>query len=82
MPTAALILVWAHVAIYGVVHETDEGTAAHLFQLLMVVQVPFALYFTVTWLPEKPGPTLAVLGLQAAIVVAAFAGVYFLEHGY
>ena len=34
MSLAALALVLGHTAIYGVVHEVDEGTPAHLFQLL------------------------------------------------
>ena len=32
---AALALVLGHAAIYGVVHAADEGTPAHLFQLLV-----------------------------------------------
>jgi len=35
MSLTALGLVLGHVAIYGVVHEADEGAAAHLWQLLM-----------------------------------------------
>lgn len=31
---AALALVLGHAAIYGVVHEADEGSATHLFQFL------------------------------------------------
>ena len=45
MSVAALALVLGHVAIFGVVHEADEGTAAHLWQLLMAGQVPVVAYF-------------------------------------
>ena len=38
MSVAALAVVLGHIAIFGVVRETDEGTAAHLWQLLMAGQ--------------------------------------------
>jgi hypothetical protein len=31
MSVAALALVFWHIAVFGVVHEADEGTAAHFF---------------------------------------------------
>jgi hypothetical protein len=40
MSIAALTLVLGHISIFGVVHEADEGTAAHLWQLLVAGQVP------------------------------------------
>jgi hypothetical protein len=78
MSLAALGLVLGHAAIYGIVHEADEGTAAHLFQILMVAQVPLIAWFAIKWLPRAPFQALRVLGLQAAAVIAAFASVYFL----
>jgi hypothetical protein len=78
MAFSALALVVGHALVYGIVHETDEGAAAHIFQLLMVIQVPFVAYFAIKWLPQEPKQALLILALQAAIVVAAFAGVYFL----
>jgi hypothetical protein len=42
MSLAALALVLGHVAIAGPGREADEGTAAHVFQLLMIAQVPIA----------------------------------------
>ena len=78
MASAALALVLGHAAIYGIVHEADEGTPAHLFQLLMVLQVPADLFFVAKWLPRAPRQTLQLLALQAVIVFAAFAGVFFL----
>ena len=55
MSLAALALVLVHLAIFGVVREADEGTAAHLWQLLMVGQVPVVAYFALIWLPRSPG---------------------------
>lgn len=78
MSLSALALVLGHVAIFGIVHETDEGTAAHLFQLLMAAQLPVVLFFAIKWLPRAPKQTLQVLALQAAAAFAAFASVFFL----
>ena len=78
MALSCLALVLGHFAMYGNLHEVDEGTPAHLFQLLMVAQVPIVGYFAIKWLPQNPTPALQVLALWAAVVIAAFAGVYFL----
>ena len=47
-----------HVALFGIVHETDEGTAAHLYQLLMAGQVPVIGYFVLRYVPEQSGTSL------------------------
>ena len=78
MAFACLALVVGHFAMYGNLHEVDEGTPAHLFQLLMVAQVPIVGYFAIKWLPQNPTAALQVLALWVAVVIAAFAGVYFL----
>ena len=78
MSFVALAMVLGHAAIYGIVHETDEGTAAHIFQLLMVVQVPVVACFAIKWLPQAPTQTLQVLALQAAAAFAAIVAVVFL----
>jgi len=76
MSLAALALVVGHIAIFGVVHEADEGTTAHLWQLLMAGQVPVVAYFSVKWLPQTPGNALRVLALQFVAALAACAPVY------
>ena len=78
MSLAALAIVLGHVAMFGVVHEADEGTAAHLFQILMAGQLPIVAYFAVKWLPRTPRPALLVLALQAGAVLPAMAAVYWL----
>lgn len=78
MSTVALAIVLGHFAVFGIVREADEGTPAHLFQLLMALQVPLVAYFAVKWLPLDQGAALRVLALQAALGAAAFASVYFL----
>jgi hypothetical protein len=78
MSLAALAMVLGHAAMYGVVHEADEGAAAHIFQLLMVAQIPVVAFFAIKWLPRAPKQALPVLALQAAAGIAAFAAVFFL----
>ena len=79
MSLAALALVLGHAALYGVVHEADEGTPAHLFQLLMAAQVPIVAFFAIKWLPRAPRQTVCVLLLQAAAALASMAPVFFLN---
>ena len=79
MSLAALALVLVHLAIFGVVREADEGTAAHLWQLLMVGQVPVVAYFALIWLPRSPGKALRVLALQLVAALAACAPVYWFK---
>jgi len=78
MSLAALTLVLGHAAVYGVVHEVDEGTAAHVWQILMAAQLPIVAYFIVKCLPKRPGESLQVLALLAGTWLANFAAVYWL----
>lgn len=78
MSLTALAIVLGHAAMFGVVHEADEGTAAHLFQLLMAAQLPIVAFHASKWLPRAPRQTLHVLGLQAAAALAAVAAVFYL----
>ena len=78
MSLAALATVIVHVAIYGAAREPDEGTAAHIWQLLMGVQVPIVAYFAIKWLPQAPRQALYVLALQFGAVLAALAPVFIL----
>jgi hypothetical protein len=77
MSFAALATVLYHVAVFGAAREADEGAAAHIFQLLLVAQVPVVAFFAFKWLPQRPGPALKVLGLQVGAVLAALAPVFF-----
>lgn len=63
---------------HGLVREVDEGTAAHLWQLLMGGQIPVLMFFAVKWLPRAPRPTLYVLALQAGAALASMAPVFLL----
>ena len=75
----ALALVLGHVALFGVVHEADEGTAAHIWQILMAVQVPIMAFFAVKYVPQKPRQALLVFALQMVAALTACAPVFFLK---
>jgi hypothetical protein len=79
MSLAALATVVIHIILFGPAREADEGTATHIFQLLLIVQLPIVAFFAIKWLPRFPKPALLVLALQAAAGLAALAPVYFLK---
>jgi hypothetical protein len=79
MSFAALATVLAYVVMFGVVREADEGTAAHIFQLLMIAEVPIVAFFAIKWLPRIPRQALQVLALQVGAALAALAPVFFLN---
>ena len=81
MSLIALAVVWAGLAEIGfdpARYPKDEGSAAHIWQLLMVFQLPIILLFIITnwrWLRR----TLPVLALQLTLWVANIATVYFFK---
>ena len=79
MSCAALALVLGHIALVGVAREADEGTAAHLWQLLMAGQVPVVACCAIKWLPRSPRQALLVLALQGGAAFAALAPVFLLN---
>ena len=79
MSLIGLALIVGHVATSGVVRETDEGTAAHLWQLLMAAQVPVVAAFAIRWLPRAPMQALLVLAIQVLAVLANFASLRYFE---
>ena len=77
MSLAALAIVLGHVAIFGAAREPDEGTAAHLWQLLTAGQIPVVAFFAVKWVPQAPRQALIIFALQAVAGLAALAPVYY-----
>jgi hypothetical protein len=66
---------------HGLVRE-DEGTAAHLWQVLMVGQVVAIMFFAARWLPRDGKRASLMLALQVLGIVAAALPLYLAEHGY
>ena len=79
MSLTALGLVLSHIALFGAAREADEGTIAHIWQLLMAGQLPVLLFFVIKWLPRAPKQSLYVLALQAGAALSAMAPVFFLN---
>ena len=75
MSLVAFLLVMGAALIVGVTRQPDEGTGAHIFQLLIVGQVPFGLLFLATADWRRFVRVAAVLALQVVAVVLAFAPV-------
>ncbi|HEX7531445.1 MAG TPA: hypothetical protein VF333_09895 [Pyrinomonadaceae bacterium] len=79
MSFAALAIVLVHIIMSGAAREADEGTGAHLWQLLMAAQIPIVVFFAIRWLPRSPRSALPILALQALAALAALAPVYLLH---
>jgi hypothetical protein len=80
IPVFLLVLALRYAAMSGAVRQADEGTEAHLFQILMPVQLAVMAYFALAWPPTRAtrdAPRARGAGLAAA---AVFAAVYWIEH--
>ncbi len=76
----SLVLTLLTVAITGAPQTppADEGTAAHLFQLWLVLEVLMILFFAVRWLPRSFKAAACVLTVQIVTVIAACSPVFIL----
>jgi hypothetical protein len=79
MSIAALLTVLYHLAMFGSARQTDEGAAAHIWQLLMAGQLPVVAFYAVKWLPRAPRTALQVLAIQLGAALTALAPVYLLR---
>lgn len=80
MSLAVLTMTLTYLAIFGIptVPAEDEGTSAHIFQLLMAGQLPIIAFFAVKYLSQKPKEAFLILGLQFAAGLLACAPVFIL----
>ena len=76
MSLIALALVGIQLAFHGLSPERDEGALAHLYQLLVLGQLPFIAYFAYRWLRQAPLQGLRVVAAQALALAAALVPVY------
>jgi hypothetical protein len=79
MSLTALALVLGYAAMFGTARQTDEGTAAHLWQLLMAGQVPVIAFFALRWVPAEPRRALPVVALQVVAALAAMFPVWWFQ---
>jgi hypothetical protein len=75
----ALATVLIYLALHGTAPQADEGSAAHIWQLLMAAQLPIVLFFAIKWLPRSPRQAVPILGLQVGAALAAMAPVFLLH---
>src|SRR2546430_14070918 len=54
MSAVALAVVIGYAAMFGVARQADEGSAAHVWQLLMAGKGAGGGFFAVKWLPQAP----------------------------
>lgn len=77
---ATLTIMLISFAIFGIPHrEADEGTAAHLFQIWLVIEVIMIVFFAIKWLPQRPKQALPILVLQIVATLAACVPVFLLN---
>jgi hypothetical protein len=60
--------------------DGDEGTAAHLFQLAIVLLVPAGVTFLATADWRRPRTVAMRLAVPALALVVAFSALYYMEH--
>ena len=75
MSSVAGLAVVYHLARFGTAPQADEGAAAHVWQLLMALQLPLVAFFAIKWLPAAPRAARIVLALQLVAMAAAVAPV-------
>ena len=79
MSIVATAVVGVHIIAHGATPQVDEGAAAHLWQILMLAQVPIIAFFAGKWVPLLGRPALSVLAMQIAGALMALAPIYFLS---
>jgi len=79
MSLAALATVMAYATMFGTARQADEGTAAHIWQLLMAGQLPVVAFFAIKWLPAEPRQAALVLALQVGAALAALFPVWWFQ---
>lgn len=67
------------ITVNSVVREADEGTVAHLFQLLMVASFIMSGAFLIRWLARDPRQTLRILAIQIGAALVALAPVFYFK---
>jgi hypothetical protein len=76
---AALALLVANVTTSGIRHHADEGTAARIFQAIMLGQAIIVAIFAIRWLPVAPRTAAPILALQITVALIPIVAVVVLE---
>jgi hypothetical protein len=78
MSLTAITVILLYISLHGTAPQTDEGAEAHIWQLMMVGQLPIVAFFAIKWLPQSPHQAALVLALQVGAAIAAMAPVFVL----
>lgn len=79
MSVTAILLIIIYVGINGVRVNQDERTAARIFQMLLIGQVPIVIYFASKWLPKSSKEATEIILLQATVALLSIVLILFLE---
>src|SRR6476620_3152604 len=79
MSLGALPTMQKNLALHGPAPQQDEGTAAHIWQILMAAQAPIVLFFAIKGMPQSPKQAVPVLAFQVGAAIAAMAPVFLLH---
>jgi hypothetical protein len=80
MSVAALTILFLALAFgIGTSNDGDEGAAAHLWQLLMIGQLPIVPFFAISWVPRIPRLEIVVLAVQLAAALSSALPVFLLR---
>lgn len=78
-----LVVCVSVLAILGIFHPSpdgDEGVAAHLFQIAIVLLMPAGLTFLFSSDWQRPLKVMKRLAVPAVALVVAFSTLYYMEH--
>jgi hypothetical protein len=76
----ALIALLTVISGYFGSRQSDEGAAAHIFQLSIVALLPMGLLFFATLDWKTPLRSTRILAIPASVLILAFGALYYLEH--
>ncbi len=79
MSIMAVFLLLLELATHGFKPGNDEGTIAHVWQLLVFTQIPVILTFAFRWLARAPREALAVMAMQVLALASAAMPVFILK---
>ena len=77
MSAAAVVVVITQIMIFGIPQGGNEGTAAHLFQILIGLQIPVMAFFAFTELSKNPKQVIKILAIQILAMLTALAPVFY-----
>ena len=78
LPTALMAFIVTYLLTVGAGDNRDEGTAAHVFQLAVALELVLLVIFAVRWLPRSPRTAGIVLGVQLMVAAIPILTVFML----